>query len=185
MKHNKSLQQPARILPSLLTNVQNDEDKNDLESHLPSHYHSSEDSSRARNRLEEVDEDDDDDDEKDVCSKAMYDDDDDDDIQPPNDGIDTPTTTTSKNAMRKAAKKLKKQQRRAQREGRGDQTAGQKQCHMCGKSVDLLIRCTYDESLEWHMVCGKCWKVASGGVVDGDAAHPFYRYGGLWKNRRK
>ena len=30
----------------------------------------------------------------------------------------------------------------------------------------------------------KCWKVASGGVPDGDANHPHYRYGGLWKNRR-
>eukprot|EP00557_Chaetoceros_sp_GSL56_P007938 CAMPEP_0176489626 /NCGR_PEP_ID=MMETSP0200_2-20121128/7398_1 /TAXON_ID=947934 /ORGANISM="Chaetoceros sp., Strain GSL56" /LENGTH=240 /DNA_ID=CAMNT_0017886799 /DNA_START=259 /DNA_END=978 /DNA_ORIENTATION=- len=78
----------------------------------------------------------------------------------------------SKNAARKAAKKLKKQQRRAQREGRGDESAGQKQCDMCGKNVDLLIRCTYEESLQWRMVCGKCWKVASGGVVDGDAAHP-------------
>lgn len=34
------------------------------------------------------------------------------------------------------------------------------------------------------MVCGKCWNDVSGGVVDGDNAHPYYRYGGLWKNRR-
>jgi hypothetical protein len=87
--------------------------------------------------------------------------------------------------LRKAEKKRKKQERRAQREGRGDPTAGQKQCDMCEKNVDLLIRCTYDESLEWKMVCGKCWKIASGGVVDGDASHPFYKYGGLWKNRRR
>jgi hypothetical protein len=34
------------------------------------------------------------------------------------------------------------------------------------------------------MVCGKCWKdVSGGGVVDGDATHPYYQYGGLWKNR--
>jgi hypothetical protein len=98
---------------------------------------------------------------------------------------DDPTLNLSKNALRKAAKKLKKQQRRAQREGRGDPTAGQKKCEMCGKSVDLLIRCIYEESQQWRMVCGKCWNVASGGVVDGDAAHPYYRYGGLWKNRRK
>jgi len=39
--------------------------------------------------------------------------------------------------------------------------------------------------LEWKMVCGKCWNAASGGVVDGDASHPFYKYGGLWKNRRR
>ena len=34
------------------------------------------------------------------------------------------------------------------------------------------------------MLCGKCWRDASGGVPDGDADHPHYRYGGLWKNRR-
>ena len=87
-------------------------------------------------------------------------------------------------AQRKAEKKLKKAERRAQREGRGDPTAGQKQCTLCNKSVNLLIRCTYDRSGEWGMVCGKCWNDVSGGVVDGDGAHPYYRYGGLWKNRR-
>eukprot|EP00566_Odontella_aurita_P001105 CAMPEP_0113564578 /NCGR_PEP_ID=MMETSP0015_2-20120614/21698_1 /TAXON_ID=2838 /ORGANISM="Odontella" /LENGTH=237 /DNA_ID=CAMNT_0000466677 /DNA_START=380 /DNA_END=1093 /DNA_ORIENTATION=- /assembly_acc=CAM_ASM_000160 len=88
-------------------------------------------------------------------------------------------------AQRKAAKKAAKAARRAQREGRGDPTAGNKPCDMCDKRVDLLIRCTYDESGVWKMVCGKCWKEASGGVVDGDADHPHYRYGGLWKNRRR
>jgi hypothetical protein len=87
-------------------------------------------------------------------------------------------------ARRKADKKKMKSERRAQREGRGDPSAGQKQCTICNKSVNLLIRCTYDRTEEWGMVCGKCWKDVSGGVVDGDAAHPFYRYGGLWKNRR-
>lgn len=87
-------------------------------------------------------------------------------------------------AERKALKKAKKAARRAQREGRGDPTVGQKPCDMCGKSVNLLIRCTYDATGEWKMVCGKCWNVASGGVVDGDANHPYYRYGGLWKNRK-
>jgi len=87
-------------------------------------------------------------------------------------------------AQRKAEKKRKKTERRAQREGRGDPTAGQKQCTVCSKSVNLLIRCTYDKSGEWGMVCGKCWNDVSGGVVDGDNAHPHYRYGGLWKNRR-
>lgn len=87
-------------------------------------------------------------------------------------------------AERKAAKKAKKAALRAQREGRGEPTAGQKPCDMCGKSVNLLIRCTYDASGEWKMVCGKCWNVASGGVIDGDTQHPHYRYGGLWKNRR-
>ena len=87
-------------------------------------------------------------------------------------------------AAGKAAKKVKKAERRAQRQGHGDPMAGQKACDMCSKSVNLLVRCTYDESLQWKMVCGTCWKDASGGVVDGDSSHPFYRYGGLWKNRR-
>jgi hypothetical protein len=89
-------------------------------------------------------------------------------------------------AERKAAKKAMKAKKRAHLEGRGDPTAGQKQCHMCSQSIDLLIRCMYEEGqTDWSMVCGKCWKVASGGVVDGDEHHPHYRYGGLWKNRRR
>ena len=91
---------------------------------------------------------------------------------------------TDAKLRRKAEKKRKKAERRAQREGRGDPAAGQKRCTLCSKSVNLLIRCTYDKSGEWGMVCGKCWNDVSGGVVDGDASHPYYRYGGLWKNRR-
>lgn len=91
---------------------------------------------------------------------------------------------TDAKAKRKAEKKRKKVERRAQREGRGDPTAGQKQCTLCSKSVNLLIRCQHDKSGEWVMVCGKCWNNVSGGIVDGDVAHPYYRYGGLWKNRR-
>lgn len=91
---------------------------------------------------------------------------------------------TDAKAKRKAEKKRKKAERRAQREGRGDPTAGQKQCTLCAKSVNLLIRCQHDKSGEWAMVCGKCWNDVSGGVVDGDDSHPYYRYGGLWKNRR-
>ena len=86
--------------------------------------------------------------------------------------------------QRKLEKKRKKAERRAQREGRGDPSAGQKQCTICNKSVNLLIRCQYDKSGQWGMVCGKCWQDVSGGVVDGDKNHPYYRYGGLWKNRR-
>ena len=93
-------------------------------------------------------------------------------------------TITDVKAKRKAEKKRKKAERRAQREGRGDPTAGQKQCTLCSKSVNLLIRCQHDKSLDWAMVCGKCWIGVSGEVVDGDDAHPYYRYGGLWKNRR-
>ena len=61
-------------------------------------------------------------------------------------------STLDARAKRKAEKKRKKAERRAQREGRGDPTAGQKQCTMCNKSVNLLIRCTYDESGEWVSV---------------------------------
>lgn len=87
-------------------------------------------------------------------------------------------------AKRKAEKKRMKAERRAQREGRGDPSAGRKPCDICNKSVNVLIRCTYDISEKWGMVCGSCWRDVSGGVVDGDEAHPYYRYGGLWKNRR-
>jgi hypothetical protein len=86
-------------------------------------------------------------------------------------------------AARKAAKKLAKLERRAKREGRAG--CGQKSCDVCQKPVNLLIRCTIDASGEWKMVCGKCWHFVSGGVVDGDANHPHYRYGGLWKNRSR
>lgn len=87
-------------------------------------------------------------------------------------------------AERKAAKKAQKAARRAQREGRGDGGGGQKACDSCSRMSDLLIRCTTDESGVWRMVCGRCWQTVSGGVPDGDVAHPHYRYGGLWKNRR-
>jgi hypothetical protein len=37
-------------------------------------------------------------------------------------------------------------------------------------------RCQVDSTGTWHMVCGKCWLQVSGGVVDGDNQHPYYRY---------
>ena len=85
-------------------------------------------------------------------------------------------------AARKAAKKAAKAQRRARREG--EDTGGQKACDYCNKGVDLLIRCQTDETKDWKMVCGRCWKTpeVAGGVVDGDGTNPHYRYGGLWKN---
>ena len=88
-----------------------------------------------------------------------------------------------KNSERKAAKKLAKQQARAKREGRAPPGAGSKACDLCGQGVDHLIRCQTDKDLAWRMVCLPCWPSVSGGVTDGDAAHPFYRYGGVWKNR--
>jgi len=86
--------------------------------------------------------------------------------------------------LRRAHKQSVKAQRRAQRSGLPEAAASkQKPCHECNKSVDLLVRCMTDETQRWRMLCGKCWKQASGGIPDGDADHPHYRYGGLWKNR--
>lgn len=88
---------------------------------------------------------------------------------------------------RKAQRKADKLERRVQREREDsdlDADNGKKTCDVCTKRVDLLIRCTVDASREWKMVCRKCWDGVSGGVTDGDAQHPHYTYGGLWKNRR-
>ena len=84
---------------------------------------------------------------------------------------------------RKAAAKAAKALKRAKREGRAPKETGQKCCDMCSRGSDLLVRCQVDETKQWKLVCGRCWKSASGGVVDGDSAHPHYRYGGLWRNR--
>jgi hypothetical protein len=84
---------------------------------------------------------------------------------------------------RKERKKLAKAARRAKREGRAPAGTGMKACGVCGSSVDMLIRCRIDETRAWKMVCGRCWKGVSGGVTDGDADHPWYQYGGLWRRR--
>ena len=86
-------------------------------------------------------------------------------------------------SSRKAAKKATKALRRAKRAGVADETTGQKPCDLCDASVNLLVRCRTDTTKKWRMVCGRCWKDVSGGVPDGDASHPNYQYGGLWKNR--
>lgn len=67
------------------------------------------------------------------------------------DHVNTGSVTIVDNAKarRKAEKKEKKAERRAQRQGTGDPAVGQKACTICKKSVDLLIRCTYDASAEW------------------------------------
>ena len=88
---------------------------------------------------------------------------------------------TEPRSKRKADRKLAKELQRQKRAG-SDASVGQKPCHLCNRPVDLLIRCTVDTDSGWRMVCGKCWKSVSGGVVDGDEDHPHYRYGGLWKN---
>ena len=65
------------------------------------------------------------------------------------DNSDTMAEVDDAKVRRKAEKKQKKAERRAQRQGTGDPTIGQKTCTICNKSVDLLIRCTYDASAEW------------------------------------
>ena len=97
---------------------------------------------------------------------------------------DNPAPVPGSREWRKAQRKVVKQQRRAQRAGaEGEEVHGRKACDLCQRRVDLLIRCTVDVSKRWLMTCGQCWKLASGGVTDGDADHPHYTYGGLWKNR--
>lgn len=50
----------------------------------------------------------------------------------------------------------------------------------------MLVRCQIDETRKWHFVCpGACWKSVSGGIMDGDEDHKFYRYGGMWKNKHE
>ena len=61
-----------------------------------------------------------------------------------------------------------------------------KPCTLCERPRDVLVRCQIDETSQWHFVCpGSCWKRVSGGVVDGDEEHKFYRYGGMWKNKHE
>lgn len=84
---------------------------------------------------------------------------------------------------RKQQKKDQKAQKRAQRQGHGDPLYGSKKCTLCSRDRHLLIRCQIDKTEHWHMLCGRCWKEQSGNTIDGDKAHPYYRYGGLWKNR--
>lgn len=85
---------------------------------------------------------------------------------------------------RRARKKALKKAKQAKRAGSPEAVAAKmKPCDVCLKRVNVLIRCTCDASQRWRMLCGRCWKEASGGVPDGNADHPHYRYGGLWKNR--
>ena len=124
-------------------------------------------------------------------------DDDEDDVDTRSEGRGGDSSDEGSNARdakkdaRKAAKKAVKAEKRAKRAGAsgdgedGSGVAdGSKACDSCDESVHLLLRCQVDSTKTWKMVCGRCWKVASGGVPDGDADHPHYKYGGLWKNRR-
>merc|ERR1740130_447313 len=97
---------------------------------------------------------------------------------------DTNDKPTNLKAARKEHKRSVKAERRAQRGNSPTAVAAKsKPCDLCSKAVDLLVRCQVDASEQWRMVCGRCWKGVSGGMPDGDADHPHYRYGGLWKNR--
>lgn len=96
-----------------------------------------------------------------------------------------PAMTMTKKMLRqqhKEAVKAAKRDRRAKRTGNAPE-AGRKPCDLCQREVDLLVRCTVDESKRYQMVCGKCWPKVSGGVPDGLPEYPHYTYGGLWKNR--
>ena len=63
-------------------------------------------------------------------------------------------------------------------------SAYRKPCSLCSTPNDILVRCQIDPSGSWNFVCpGQCWKRVSGGVIDGDDAHPHYKYGGMWKNK--
>ena len=88
---------------------------------------------------------------------------------------------------RKKARALRKQMAKQQKRNRiaPGGGSGRKKCGQCAKpECELLVRCESKNWSGWKLVCGKCWASASGGVPDGDAAHPGYRYGGLWRYRK-
>lgn len=59
-----------------------------------------------------------------------------------------------------------------------------KPCDLCQVPNDVLVRCRIDNTSLWYFVCTKkCWKLVSGGEVDGSPDHPYYKYGGMWKNK--
>ena len=87
---------------------------------------------------------------------------------------------TTKEPLTKKERKKKIKQKKRERKKNG---SALKECDLCKQSKALLIRCMIDKTRKWHMVCGKCWKNVSGGIVDGDSKHPHYRYGGLWKQK--
>ena len=63
-------------------------------------------------------------------------------------------------------------------------SAYRKPCDLCHALNDVLVRCRIENTAVWYFVCTKnCWKKVSGGVVDGSPDHPYYRYGGMWKNK--
>lgn len=85
-------------------------------------------------------------------------------------------------AARKANKAAVKAEARAKRSGGGMVL---KACDLCSTERDILFRCMIDETKAWKMVCKRCWPGVSGGISDGDAAHPHYHYGGTWKLHKR
>ncbi|GBF91735.1 hypothetical protein Rsub_04039 [Raphidocelis subcapitata] len=104
--------------------------------------------------------------------------------QPPSAAAAAETQRAARRAEREAAKQAAKAQQRARRAGEDDGSWGRKPCTLCGRACDLLVRCRVDAGGAWQMACGRCWKAASGGRVDGDGSEAarHYAYGGLWKN---
>lgn len=80
---------------------------------------------------------------------------------------------------RKAASKAAKAAAREKRAA--DPAEERKTCDLCKTPQLMLYRCTIDSTRVWRMVCPTCWPSVSGGRPDGDAQHPFYKYGGTWK----
>ncbi|KAI9820371.1 MAG: hypothetical protein M1827_005995 [Pycnora praestabilis] len=112
---------------------------------------------------------------------------------PPPSPSSTPPSTTPTSNTRKAHKAHTKSLRRSARQNSPSFiAASSKACSLCQRPSDVLVRCQIDEGAEWKMVCvggGGCWKKVSGGVVDGkwegfEGGKRWYRYGGIWKNRR-
>ena len=106
-------------------------------------------------------------------------------------------TTCSKSCNAKRKKNNQREREKGEEGTRGsaedeneeennNSSKGNKRCDKCGESRSMLVRCQIDETKAWKMICVKgCWKSVSGGVTDGTPEFPHYKYGGVWKNRRK
>ena len=106
-------------------------------------------------------------------------------------------TTCSKSCNAKRKKNNQREREKGEEGTRGsaeneeeennkNSSKGDKRCDKCGESRSMLVRCQIDETKAWKMICVKgCWKSVSGGVTDGTPEFPHYKYGGVWKNRRK
>ena len=63
-------------------------------------------------------------------------------------------------------------------------SAHSKPCDLCHAPNDVLVRCRIDDTCIWYFVCTKnCWNKVSGGIIDGSPDRPYYKYGGMWKNK--